>query len=86
MNVQSFNAKEPVINCLLSSMQSKPSFLCISETWNSEDNVNSCTLDGYSGFHTYQSEKNKSGISIFVCGKFVGTKIENFSMCNDVIQ
>ena len=59
MNVQSFKAEEPVINCLLSSLQSKASFLCISETWNDEDIVNPCTLGGYSCFHTYQSEKKK---------------------------
>ena len=85
MNVQSFIAKEPVINCLLSSLQSKPSYLCISETHNNENIVTSCTLDGYSGFHTYQPKKNKRGMSIFVCKKFVGTKIENLSICNDEI-
>ena len=75
-----------MINCLLSSLQNKPSFLCISETWNNDEIVNSCTLDGYTSFHTHQPDKNKRGISIFICEQFIGTKIENLSICNDEIQ
>ena len=59
MNFQSFNAKEPVMNFLTSSLQCKPSFLCISETWNNENIVNSCTLDGYSAVRTHQPENDK---------------------------
>ena len=78
--------KKTVISYLLSSLQSKHSFLCISETWNREDNVISCTLDGYSGFHTYQPKKYKRGISILVFEKFVCAKIEKLSKCNDETQ
>ena len=48
--------------------------------------MNSCTLDGILVSTLINLNKNKRGISIFICEKFIGTKIENLPICDDEVQ
>ena len=73
INVKSFKAKEVVLNSLLASLRSKPSFLLISETWKNDCNVNLCTQERYIGFHTHNEMINKRRVSVFVNMSYIGT-------------
>ena len=70
----------------LVSLELSPSFVIISETWNSQNYLNLCNLEIYNGFHTYRSNMQSGGISVFTKDELVAKKIDSMSICNEMIE
>ena len=72
-------------------MIKKPTFLIVTETWNTPDTAQSCTVDGYAGFHTCREKLVTSGgvgggVSVFVDLTLNGSPVSDLSRCNQTIE
>ena len=92
INVRSFNSnKSAALECLLESFNCKPTFVVITETWNTINTVQLCRLPNYEGVHVYRDRTVTSGgvgggVSIFFANKYNGFLIDSLSFCDDTIE
>ena len=63
-NVRSFNKNFDNLSLLLSQITNNIDIIILSETW-FNDSISS-DIDGYSGYHTFRSDRNGGGISVYV--------------------
>ena len=87
-NIRSFHAQGRKANfeSLLSSLASYPSFIVLTETWNTTDNILLCNLEGYHVEHTFRVSSVGGGVSIFCLNEFKIEKLNELSLCNDFIE
>lgn len=77
---------------IMSDHNHKPTFLIVTETWNTADTAPTCIFDGYTGFHTYRDNPSSSrggvggGVSIFFDNSFDGNPVPELSRCNLTIE
>ena len=64
-NIRSFKTNGEHFKIFLVSLKLSPSFIILSETWNTQNNLDLCNLETYKGFHTHRSNMQSSGISVF---------------------
>ena len=58
----------------------------MTETWNTESNVDLCFLENYQVQHTYWNNLRGGGVSIFCLNGFNHEKISCLSICNDTVE
>ena len=87
-NIRSFHANTDSFSTLLSSFQMQPNFIILTETWNTHNTINMCSLENYYGFHTYREGPNArgGGVSIFSRDNLSCSKITELSLCNENIE
>ena len=79
-NIRSFHANFSSFEALLHSFPKLPSFIFLTETWNSPLNVNLCSIDNYNGFHSFRdANSHGGGVSIFCQDSFSCEKV--FELC-----
>ena len=85
-NIRSFKTNGEHFKNFLVSLKLSPSFIILSETWNTQNNLDLCNLETYKGFHTHRSNMQSGGISVFTKNELVAKKIDSMSICNDLIE
>ena len=90
-NLRSFQKNGPSFEVLLQAMPHKPDFLVATETWNTADNVQLCSLEGYEGIHVYRSNTVRAGgvgggVSVFLKENLVGERVEEYSFCDQTLE
>ena len=85
-NIRSFKTNGEHFKTFLASLKLSPSFIILSETWNTRNNHDLCNLETYRGFHTYRSNMLSGGISVFTKDELVAKKIDSMSICNELIE
>ena len=70
----------------LVSLKLSASFVTLSESLNTQINLDLCNLETYSGFHTYGSNMQSGGISFFTKDELVAKKIDSMSICKELIE
>ena len=85
-NLRSFHANVDSFECFLEST-SIFDFIVVSETWNNDNNLSLCKLDGYNYFHTYRSGNARGGgVSIFCLQSFSANQISSLSICTNELE
>ena len=89
-NVCSFLQNGAHFETLLESINLKFKCIVISESWNTEMNIDQCKLPNYNDFHTIRSGENvctrSGGVSIFCSEDLHASKIDNVSVCTVNIE
>ena len=93
-NIQSFKAKQPLLEAFIESISSSFHTIVLTETWNEKKYLNLCKIEGYHVVHTYRDLPNRrahggvgGGVSIFSNSTMYDiTKIETLSVCNRTIE
>ena len=89
-NISSFHQNGDQFESLLESVNIKFQCIVISETWNTEMNIDRCNLPNYNDFHTLRSGDNvctrSGGISVFCSDEIHASKINNLSICTANIE
>ena len=85
-NIRSFHANFNHFESLLTSLSFKYSFINLTETWNTDNLLNLCYMDGYVGHHTYRTSSRGGGVSIFCDDVFKSTKIDSLCWVNATIE
>ena len=89
-NVCSFHQNGAQFETLLESINLKFKCIVISESWNTEMNIDQCKLPNYNDFHTIRSGENvctrSGGVSIFCSEDLHASKIDNVSVCTVNIE
>ena len=85
-NVRSFNSNGSSYQASFSNLTRTPSFIVLTETWNSPDTYSMCNLSGYTGVHTYRECTRGGGVSVFYDDGLMGDKVDVLSVCNTTIE
>ena len=93
-NIQSFNAKQPLLEAFLESVSIPFHTIVLTETWNQSKYLNLCQIDNFSAVHTYRDLPNRNtrggpggGVSIFANSSiYEMNKIDTLSVCNTAIE
>ena len=90
-NVRSFHKNGILLESLLHSLHQKPNVIVTTETWNAEENVQLCKLQGYKDFHVFRKRIVTSGgvgggVSIFFNSFLPGEIVEELSVCDATIE
>ena len=91
-NVRSFSKNGLVFTTWLQSLTCIPKLIVLTETWNTIDSNQLCTIDGYSSIHTNRQTPvggrggPGGGVSILFKTNLNGEKIERLSFCNETIE
>ena len=93
-NLQSFYAKQHLLEAFLGSISHSFHTLVLTETWNQKKYINLCTLENFKGVHTYRDVPNRTarggpggGVSIFTDPTIYDLKkINTLSVCNETIE
>ena len=93
-NMQSFNAKQPLLEAFLESISIPFHTIVLTETWNQSMYLNLCQIDNFSAVHTYRDIPNRrnrggpgGGVSIFSNSSIYEiNKIDMLSVCNTTIE
>ena len=89
-NIRSFNRNKAVFETMLNYLKSTFKCIILTETWNTEQNLDLCFLENYQVFHTYRPRDHiysvSGGISIFCLEPFKAEKLDNFSFCYSYIE
>ena len=70
-NIRSYHANRDTFDAILKSMIKLPTFMVITESWNTEDTVALCSFDGYTGVHTYRTSSRGGGVSVIFDGAYI---------------
>ena len=86
-NIRSFFANGSQFECLLDTLIAKPNIIVLTETWNSADTENLCSLRNFTAFHECRAGRG-GGVSIFCDKNFSCSRIDigplpytNFELC-----
>ena len=85
-NIRNFKTNGKHVKNFLVSLKLSPSFVILSETWNTQNNLDLCNLETYRGFHTHRSNMQSGGISVFTRNELVAKNIDSMSICNELIE
>ena len=85
-NIRSFHANGPVFQSMLNSLEHDFKCVVLSETWNTENNLELCKMDQFNGFHTFRQNSRGGGISVFCDQTISASKCENVSRCTDDLE
>lgn len=85
-NIRSFNANISVFLSMLCSLSELPEVIVLTETWMTQNSLDSCNIEGYLGHHTLRFGRRSGGVSIFCRSAFVVHKIEKLCKSNDTIE
>ena len=64
-NIRNFNTTGEHFNNFRVSLKLSPIFVILSETWDTQNDLDLCILQTYRGFHTYRSNMQSGDISVF---------------------
>ena len=73
-NIRGFNTNGEHFKKILISLKLSPIFVILSETWKTQNNLDLCKLETHRGFHTYRSNIQSGGISVFTKDELVAKK------------
>ena len=82
-NLRSFNTNSDSFLAFLKTLNFEFDFILLSETWNTSNTVNLCTIDNYSAFHTFRQNLRGGGVSIFCKSVYEVSKIDSLSSCTE---
>ena len=95
-NVQSFHAKQSLLEAFLESISLPFHSIVLTETWNQQKYLNLCMIENFSAVHTYRDLPNRNdnargglggGVSVFTNSSIYDiTKIDTLSICNSTIE
>ena len=85
-NMRSFQSNGITFSAMLNSLPYLPKIIVMTETWNTESNVDLCFLENYQVQHTYRNNIRGGGVSIFCLNGFNCEKISCLSICNETIE
>ena len=60
-NVQSFHAKQPLLEAFLESISLSFHSIVLTETWNQQKYLNLCMIENFSAVHTYRDLPDRTG-------------------------
>ena len=81
-----YHANSLAYETSFNSISCSADFVVMTETWNSYDTLNFCTLDGYTGIHTHRTITRGGGVSVFFKNSFTAKNVPNLSVCNSTIE
>ena len=93
LNIQSFNAKHHKLEAFQESLNHEFHVIVLSETWNTSNIVNLCSLSNFNGVHTFRISPEPThggiggGVSVFSNSDiYTIKKIDNLSICDPNIE
>ena len=84
-NVRSFHSDKLNFESMLHSLPNKFDLIALTETWNTNLNVDLCFIDGYNSYHTIR-DTGGGGVSIFSLNSINVTKINQLCWCTDILE
>ena len=84
--IRSFKKNGEKFIDFLTLLNTTPSIIVLTETWNKSENINLCSIESYNGFHTYRNHIRSGGVSVFLRNSFKGEKVEEMSICDETIE
>ena len=63
-NNQSFQSIGHKLDIILDTLTEKPNFIVLSETWNTDNNLCLCNIDGFTSFHRNQNARRGIDVSV----------------------
>ena len=93
-NLQSYNAKQHLLEAFLEAIKLPFHTIVLTETWNQKKYINQCKIENYKGVHTYRDVPDRTarggpggGVSIFTdLSLYDLKKIDSLSVCNTTIE
>ena len=87
-NIQSFNAKQAVLEAFLESLTVPLHTIVLTETWNDSKSIQLCQIENFEAIHTLRNTPHRGGgVSIFVNSSLYNIKkINELSYCNESIE
>ena len=85
-NIQRIDTNVEHFKKILVSLKLSSSFVILSESGNTNSNLDLCNLETYRGFHTYRSNMGSGGISVFTKDEFVAKKLDFMSICKELTE
>ena len=85
-NIRSFHCNKQNFEVFLESIPDKFSIIVLTETWNTDHNLDLCFLDDYNSQHTFRSTGRGGGVSVFTLKTIHSLKIDELSWCSDSIE
>ena len=91
-NIRSYHKNGVSFQALFNSLSIKPSFIILTETWNSEENSKLCMFDGYRGTHVFRERSGGrgggigGGVSIFYDDSLSGDVVKDLCICDSTIE
>ena len=80
-NIRSFNHNYVSLSVFLSDFDKRFEIIVLTETWFREG---ACyNIDGYSGYHTYRTERSGGGVSVYVRKNIRSIFLKEFSVCTE---
>lgn len=78
-NIRSFHSNSDSFEALLGSLNIKPKFIILTETWNRDSILNLCRLQNFVGFHEHRKINRGGGVSVFCEDGILCEKVGEFS-------
>ena len=85
-NIRSFHSNGTQFECFLESFKFNNMFITLTETWNNEENLSLCEIEGFKSFHSFRKDSRGGGVSVFCPNSFFAQKINDLSICNNVLE
>ena len=85
-NIRSFNANSTTFESFIDFFNIKHDCIVLTETWNTESNIDFCKIEGYSSSHTYRQNSRGGEVSIFCSDHLSISKCETLSRTDETIE
>ena len=79
-NIRSFGKYLYEFHSFSSELSRSADVIVLPETWFSGDTCHD--VQGYTGFHTYRTDKTGGGVSVFIRNCYTSTHMAKFSVCH----
>ena len=85
-NLRSFHSNGEVFSAMIDDLPNLPDVLITTESWNNSGNVNECSINNYTGHHTFRPSGRGGGVSVFCNSKYNSVKINELSLCISEVE
>ena len=85
-NIRSFHSNGDAFSSVLETLPILPDFLVISESWNTAENLDLCSVNNYDSHHTFRNSGRGGGVSVFTLNSYSSSRISCISVCNLVLE
>ena len=86
INIRSFHRNSQGLEALLSSTNHAFNCIVLSESWNSANNYEQCTIQNFIGFHEFRKNNRGGGITALIDKNIYAKKIDFLSIINPAAE
>ena len=85
-NIRSINANSDQFVSLLNSLCVHLDCFILTETWLTDNSVNTANFNGYKAYHVIRQDKRGGGVSVFVSNKYNSRSLDSICRCTSTIE